>query len=108
MLLNLRGTISLGILFAFLVNALGPVPLVQAQADPLQVSECRLPAPGTMVSLSPDFTPALLKGITLHPENPLMFDFIIYKGDKVLSVGQKHEEYKKLVKYFSSLTRYSR
>lgn len=59
-----------------------------------------LPKPGSMVALSPAFTPAVLKGITVHPENPLMFDFIIYKGDKVLSNEQKQEEYKKLIKYF--------
>src|ERR1700691_436951 len=53
-----------------------------------------------MVDLSPDFTPAVLKGITIHPENPLMFDFIIYRGDKILSNGQKQEEYKRLIKYF--------
>ena len=29
-----------------------------------------------------------------------MFDFIIYRGDKLLSNGQKQEEYKKLIKYF--------
>ena len=56
--------------------------------------------PGVRVDLSPDFTPAELKGITIHPENPLMFDFIIYKGDKVLSDHQKQGEYKKLIKYF--------
>jgi len=59
-----------------------------------------MPNPGVRVDLSPEFTPAELKGITIHPENPLMFDFIIYKGDKVLSSGQKPEEYKKLIKYF--------
>src|ERR1700733_12104779 len=59
-----------------------------------------MPKPGARVGLSPDFTPAVLKGITIHPENPLMFDFIIYRGDKVLSNGQKQEEYKKLIKYF--------
>ena len=59
-----------------------------------------MPKPGVRVGLSPDFIPAELKGITIHPENPLLFDFIIYRGDKALSVQQKQEEYKKLIKYF--------
>jgi hypothetical protein len=61
--------------------------------------------PGVMVNLSPEFTPAYLKGIVIHPENALKFDFIIYKGDKQLSDSQKREEYTKLTKYFlASLT----
>ena len=43
----------------------------------------RLPAPGVMVHLSPEFTPAHLQGITIHPDNALQFDFLIHKGDQV-------------------------
>ncbi|MBF0594740.1 MAG: S8 family serine peptidase [Candidatus Omnitrophica bacterium] len=39
-----------------------------------------LPAPGVMVALSPTFHPPVLKGITLHPEDPFKFDFILDKG----------------------------
>ncbi len=53
-----------------------------------------------MVHLSPEFTPAYLKGIVIHPENALKFDFIIYKGDQPLSDAKKKEEYTKLTKYF--------
>ena len=53
---------------------LGPLPLARAE-------ELVLPKPGMMVFLSPDFTPAHLKGITIHPENALKFDFIIQRGD---------------------------
>lgn len=53
-----------------------------------------------MVNLSPGFTPALLKGIVVHPENPLTFDFIVYKGDRLLTAAQKSQEYTKLIKYF--------
>ncbi len=59
-----------------------------------------MPKPGIMVHLSPEYTPAYLKGIVIHPENALKFDFIIYKGDKPLSDSQKREEYTKLTKYF--------
>ncbi|HLD88005.1 MAG TPA: hypothetical protein VI955_01630, partial [Candidatus Omnitrophota bacterium] len=64
-----------------MLNTFGPLPLAQAQ-------ELVLPAPGVMVSLSPDFTPAHLKGITIHPDNALKFDFIIHKGDSNLSEDQ--------------------
>ena len=56
--------------------------------------------PGTRVHLSPQYTPAYLKGIVIHPENAFKFDFIIYKGDKRLTDIQKREEYTKLTKYF--------
>jgi len=58
-----------------------------------------------MVHLSPEFTPAHLTGMTIHPDNALKFDFLIHRGDTSLNDAQKREEYKKLVKYFlASLT----
>ena len=36
-----------------------------------------LPAPGTMVQLSPAFQPVLVDGIRIYPNNPLKFDFIM-------------------------------
>ena len=59
-----------------------------------------MPKPGVMIQLSPSYTPAYLKGIVIHPENALKFDFIIYRGDKVLTEAQKRVEYTKLTKYF--------
>ncbi len=83
------------VLTAFLANSFGPLPLAQAQ-------EFRLPAPGVMVRLSPEFNPPILKGLKVHPNNPFRFDFILDKGDS--SVPLKPEA-TKLIKYFlSSLT----
>lgn len=59
-----------------------------------------LPAPGTMVSPSEAFTPAILTGITIHPDNPLKFDFIIDTGDDDLQGEELHQESEKLIKYF--------
>ncbi|MFI5205810.1 MAG: hypothetical protein ACHQVK_02625, partial [Candidatus Paceibacterales bacterium] len=73
--LDIRKAISLGIFFAFLANTLGPIPT--AQAD-----EFHLPAPGTMVPLSPPLDPPILKGIKVHPDNPFRFDFILDQGDE--------------------------
>jgi hypothetical protein len=61
------------IIAAFILNSLGPLPV---RADDL-----RLPAPGVMVPLSPPGNPPVLKGVTVHPEDPFKFDFILDKGD---------------------------
>jgi hypothetical protein len=72
------------ILIAFLVNTFGPIPAVQAQ-------EFRLPAPGVMVHLSPEFNPPILKGIKVNPDNPFRFDFILDKGDEAPTRGHLPE-----------------
>jgi len=59
-----------------------------------------LPKPGVMIALSPAFSPAYLKGLVLHPDDPFKFDFIINRGDIRLDLSQKQEEYTKLIKYF--------
>jgi len=66
MLKNLypRQALCLGLIFAFLLNALGALPLVQAQSaygrDLATGGEFHLPAPGKMVTLSPEFNPVQL------------------------------------------------
>jgi len=64
-----------------------------------------LPSPGAMVHLSPPFQPPVLKGIKVHPDNPLQLDFIVDKGDGQLSDSRLKEESTRLIKYFlASLT----
>ncbi len=95
--LNLRANIALGLVFAFLVNTLGPMP-VYAQ-------DFVLPNPGVRVSLSPVFNPPILKGIKVHSDNPFRFDFILDRGNSQLSNAALKEESSKLIKYFlASLT----
>ena len=89
---------SFVILLAFLVNTSGPIPIAQAQ-------DFRLPTPGVMVRLSPEFDPPVLKGIKVHPDDPFRFDFILDKGDSQLSNDALKGESSKLIKYFlASLT----
>ncbi len=68
-----------------------------------------LPEPGTMVNLSSTYTPVLIKGLKVHPENPLLFDFILDTGHSGLSVqipassagaSPLQLESQKLIKYF--------
>jgi len=108
--LYIKSNIAKGLIIAFLLNSLGPVPV--------QAGEFYLPTPGTMVRLSPQFNPPILKGIKVHPENPFKFEFILDQGSmsspKVSThgresrdsgVGDLKQESTKLIKYFlASLT----
>ena len=97
--LDLRRIISVWVLLAFLGNSL---ILPQAIAQ-----DFLLPAPGVRVSLSPEFNPPLLKGIKVHPGNPLRLDFILDTADDA-SLPTKQslkQESADLIKYFlASLT----
>jgi len=94
--MNIRRTISIVILTAFVTSSVKAPAYAQMAVDPMP----HMSVPGTMVHLSPEFTPAYLKAIVIHPENALQFDFIIDKGDKVLTDAQQRVEYTKLTKYF--------
>ena len=96
----------IALIIVFLLNTVAPVP---ARAD-----ELVLPAPGKMLYLTEPQTPPTLRGLTIHPENPLRFDFIVDKGSSPLSSqgnsppllykegagGSSKDEYTKLIKYF--------
>ena len=59
-----------------------------------------LPIPGTMITPSPAFVPVLLKGMTIHPDDPLKFDFIIDSGNTNFNSDEIKKESERLVKYF--------
>ncbi len=85
------------ILFSFLINSVIPPSLSFAQNVP------GLPKPGVIVSTTPVFTPAMLKGITIHPENPFYFNFIVDTGDQTILQSNKAQaktESETLIKYF--------
>ena len=66
----------------------------------IEASEIVLPKPGTMVSLSPAFTPAIVRGMTIDVKNPFAFTFLIDRGDNPIAQEQKKAAYEKLIKYF--------
>ncbi len=72
--INLRKTVLLGTLFAFLGNGLA--------LPPAYAQEVFLPQPGVRVSLSPAFNPPVLQGLKVHPDNSFRFDFILDQGDE--------------------------
>ncbi|MCB9758009.1 MAG: hypothetical protein H6753_06280 [Candidatus Omnitrophica bacterium] len=54
----------------------------------------------SVVALPSAFQPPVLLGLKVHPENPLLFDFIVDQGQTKLSTEELKEETEKLVKYF--------
>ena len=88
------------VITAFIVNILLPVKS-QAQSLPIILGEnMRLPSVGTMVDLSPVFRESLIRGITIHPDNPLQFDFIVDRGEERLEGQRLREEGLRMAKYF--------
>jgi hypothetical protein len=88
----MRKSIAFIILAAFLANTCVPPSYAQTVLD--------LPVPGTAVNLSQAFEPVLVKGINVHPENAMMFDFIVDPGQGSLDRDAVTAEFTKLVKYF--------
>jgi len=87
----------------FVTGIMGPWPVYAIETQ--NFASLRLPAPGQMVSLSPAFSPTVLKGIKLDPKNPFRFHFFVDRGDTALSQDELKSESSKLIKYFlASLT----
>ncbi|MDE2028921.1 MAG: hypothetical protein KGJ11_10325, partial [Candidatus Omnitrophica bacterium] len=82
-------------LIAALIVSFGVMPQARAQGGVLG-----LPQPGTMVNLSPAYVPLMLTGLTIHPENPLLMDFIVSTGNSGLNAQQVKKESNRLIKYF--------
>ncbi len=86
------------ILVVFIVNCLIPSSYAQTFL---------LPDQGHMLAPSAAYMPVTMRGIQIHPENPLLFDFILDSGDSSYPVDSDdfRSESHKLVKYFlTSLT----
>ena len=97
--LVLRRYISAFIIFCVLFTLAIPAQVSQAQ------SMLKLPAIGAMIAQSPVFIPAHIAGMTIYPDNPLKFNFIIDVGDDSLQGEELKQESEKLIKYFmASLT----
>jgi len=56
--------------------------------------------PGTLLKPSRPHTPVIIMGMTIHPANPLRFDFIIDAGDSGLDGEDLQNECRKLINYF--------
>ena len=87
---------TLGIVFTLIAALSLPSARVYAAGETV----LNLPAPGSMVQLSQKFVPAYVKGISIYPDDPFKFDFIIDTGNMKLNDQQFKEESQKLIKYF--------
>ncbi|MBF0595840.1 MAG: hypothetical protein HQL22_12860 [Candidatus Omnitrophica bacterium] len=59
-----------------------------------------LPEPGTMLGTSAAFTPVLVKGLVIHPDKPLNFDFIVDSGNDAVNKVAIKEQSERIAKYF--------
>jgi phosphoenolpyruvate carboxykinase (GTP) len=85
---------SFTVVVCFFLTSL--TPYRQALADaPLD-----LPTPGTMINLSPAYQPVIIKGLTVHKDNPFLFDFIVDVGQDKMAGEPLKKEGEKLIKYF--------
>ena len=87
----LKKILSLNIIICFFLNTLG-----------LTQSPCRHYPKlfGSMVNLSPAYEPVIIKGLTVHKDNPFLFDFIVDVGQDKMSGEPLKKEGEKLIKYF--------
>ncbi|MCR4337534.1 MAG: hypothetical protein NUV91_06995, partial [Candidatus Omnitrophica bacterium] len=77
------------------------IPPAQAQGIIAPSKELlSLPTPGSHVLPSKSFLPPTLKGMTIHSDNPFLFEFFVDHGDKRLGNTAFKEESQKLIKYF--------
>lgn len=79
--------IHITLIAAFVISF---VYIPRSQAIELPFSgEIALPSPGSMVNLSPAFTPAIVRGMTIDVKNPFAFTFLIDRGDSPMVQERK-------------------
>ena len=59
-----------------------------------------LPEPGTILDTSPSFVPILVKGMVIHPDQPLHFDLIVDSGNDLIDPQLIQQESERMTKYF--------
>lgn len=82
----------------FLLNVVFVVPPVYSMEN--YNAPLNLPPVGTLLEKGESYKPALIQGMTIHPENPLLFDFIVTPNDSDLKGSALNQEALRMVKYF--------
>ena len=82
--------------FIFLLSQVLPYSAYAQYQGPV----LNLPIPGSIVTPSAEFTPVVMKGLTIFPDNPLRFDFMVYTGDSTLKGNDLKDESERIIKYF--------
>jgi len=97
----IKRVIAIIILVSFVGTTFFPPQMVYAQAIATPTATIlNLPAPGTLLSPTANFHPTLVRGLTIDPQNPLHFEFIIERSEEALNTEIKEAEVSKLIKYF--------
>jgi len=82
-------------------SALMTIIFVMSSAGlPYAQTSANLPEPGQMMALSPAIAPAMLRGFTIDPRDPFSFEFLMDRGQTILTSDAKKVEYQKQIKYF--------
>lgn len=93
------------LVFIFTLSS-GIMPSV-GQAQMVTSSVAGLPVPGAMLGMTEAYVPAMIRGITIHPDNALKFDFIVDTGHSGIAINSEafRDESQRMIKYFfASLT----
>ncbi|MBF0532515.1 MAG: hypothetical protein HQL23_05385 [Candidatus Omnitrophica bacterium] len=86
--------------FCRLLNVFLAFIFVFSSLTPVSAQSLFLPPPGAMINPTAGYTPTLIRGLVVHPENPLQIDFIVDAGQEHLADEAFQHETLKLVKYF--------
>ena len=93
---GLKRGISVFVGLAFLTSSC----IFPNRASAQMIAYGNLPAPGSMLNTSGKFTPVMIKGLKIYPDDPLKFDFILDSGNANVSNAEFQNEGLKLAKYF--------
>ena len=85
------------VLLSFFAKFSGLDPLLCRKAF---AYELELPEPVEMLNVTADYAPLALRGMQIHPDDPLTIDFIIDQGDTGFSEEIFKEETARLIRYF--------
>ncbi len=97
-LMRIKRYCAIAVLISFGLTSVMPVSPTYAQTEPS--ARLALPEPGTLVQSSQSYTPVIVNGIKINPDNPFEFDFVIDTGDDRLAGDDLERESKKLINYF--------
>lgn len=96
----LRWVCSLFLGLIFLASSVLPAGISYGQV--ISPTILNLPLPGSLVTTTAGFIPPLIKGLTIYPNNPLEFNFIVDTGQSGIKIENPEfrTESRKLIKYF--------
>ena len=93
---NFKRIFSIFLTTTFIMTSLVPV----SRANAAELGAIMLPTPGIMVTTSPAFSPVMLKGLHIDPKDPLVFDFLVSKGEAVMDKDRYIKEVERLSRFF--------